>query len=101
MHNSKSPGPDGYTEFYKSFKEKISPLLLEVFNEAINRSSSTFYQASISLIHKIDKDPLDPASYRPVSLYNLDNKLQARMEMILQKIISQDQTGFIKNSFLM
>lgn len=34
LQNSKAPGPDGFTsEFYKAFKA-ISPLLLEVFNEA-------------------------------------------------------------------
>lgn len=105
MQNSKVPGPDGYTsEFYKAFKEQISILLLDVFNEALHRGSlpPTFYHASISLIHKKDKDPLDPASYRPVSLLNVDNKILAkivatRLETILPTIISQDQTGFIKN----
>ncbi len=105
MQNSKAPGPDGYTsEFYKAFKEQISKLLLDVFNEALHRGSlpPTFYHASISLIHKKDKDPLDPASYRPVSLLNVDNKILAkivatRLETILPTIISQDQTGFIKN----
>lgn len=105
MQNSKAPGPDGYTsEFYKAFKEQISILLLDVFNEALHRGSlpPTFYHASISLIHKKDKDPLDPASYRPVSLLNVDNKILAkivatRLETILPTIISQDQTGFIKN----
>lgn len=34
MQNSKAPGPDGYTsEFDKAFKEQISILLLDVFNE--------------------------------------------------------------------
>lgn len=62
----------------------------------------TFYQASISLIHKKDQDPLDPSSYRPASLLNVDNKLLAkilatRLETVLPTIISQDKTGFIKN----
>lgn len=104
MQNSKAPGPDGYTaEFYKAFKTHISPLLLEVFNEALTKGSlpPTFYRANICLIHKKDKDPLDPGSYRPVSLLNVDNKIFAkvlatRLETVLPTIISQDQTGFIK-----
>lgn len=105
LQSSKAPGPDGYTpEFYKKFLADIAPLFLDVFNESFERGllPATFYQASISLLHKKDKDPLDPASYRPVSLLNVDNKILAkimaiRLENILPKIIHEDQTGFIKN----
>lgn len=105
MQNSKAPGPDGYTsEFYKAFKDQISPILLEVYNEAIEKEilPPTFYQANISVIHKTEKDPLNPASYRPISLINVDNKILAkilatRLEKVLPTIISQDQTGFIKD----
>lgn len=62
----------------------------------------TFYQANISLIHKIDKDPLDPGSYRPISLLDVDNKILAKvlathLEKVLPSVISTDQTGFIRN----
>lgn len=59
-----------------------------------------------SLLFKKDKDPLDCASYRPISLLNTDVKIFAkvlahRLEDILPSVISPDQTGFIKghNSF--
>lgn len=38
IQNSKAPGPDGYTsEFYTAFKDQISPLLLEVYNEVLDK----------------------------------------------------------------
>lgn len=74
------------------------PLLLKVLNESAERGS----QATISLIHKKGKDPLETASYRPVSLLNVDTKILAkvlttRLEHVLPTIIQEDQTGFIKN----
>lgn len=78
LQNSKSPGPDGYTsEFYKTFVIEVAPLLLTVVNESLERGSlpTTFYQATISLMHKNGKDPLEVASYRPVSLLNIDTKI--------------------------
>lgn len=59
-----------------------------------------------SLLFKKDKDPLDCASCRPISLLNTDVKilpkvLAHRLEDILPSVISPDQTGFIegRNSF--
>lgn len=82
----------------------IAPLLLDAFNESLEKGSlpATFYQASICLLQKKGKDPLEPASYRPVSLLNVDNKILAkimatRLEKVLPTIIHEDQTGFIKN----
>lgn len=105
MQSSKAPGPDGYTsELYKAFKTQVSPLILDVLNEALIKGHlpPTFYLENISLIHKKYEDLLDPGSYRPVSLLNVDYKmlvklLAARLEGILPTVISQDQTGFIKD----
>lgn len=104
MRSGKTPGPDGYpTEFYKKFENKLAPILLEVFNESLENGSlpPTLTQASISLLLKKDKDPTSCGSYRPISLLNVDAKILAkilacRLESILPKIISDDQTGFIK-----
>lgn len=105
MQNSKCPGPDGYSaEFYKAFIEQISPLLLNVYNEALTVGflPPTLYDASISLLHKTGKDPLEPGSYRPISLLNVDNKIFAkilaiRLESVLPTVVSPDQTGFVKD----
>ena len=81
--------------------------MLEMFNEALAKGTlpPSFYEATISLIHKPGKDPLEPGSYRPISLLNTDYKILAkilatRLENILPTIIFQDQTGFIKNRHL-
>ena len=58
-------------------------------------------EATISLILKKDKDPTDCGSYRPISLLNVDSKILAktlagRLEKLLPGIISEEQTGFIR-----
>lgn len=105
MSTGKCPGPDGFpVEFYKLFFDKLAPALIEMFNESYSKMKlpPTLNQASISLLLKKDKDALNCSSYRPISLLNVDFKLLSktlalRLENILPKIISPDQTGFIKN----
>ena len=103
MQSNKSPGPDGYSvEFYKKFSTQLAPILLEVYNDSLEKGvlPPTLNQALISLILKKDKDPNLCGSYRPISLLNNDVKLLAkvlsrRLETCLPSIISEDQTGFI------
>lgn len=105
MQSRKCPGPDGFpVEFYKAFSEKLTPLLLNMYNESFESGllPITLRQASISLILKKDKDPLQCGSYRPISLLGNYVKLLAkvlarRLEATLPSIISIDQTGFIRN----
>lgn len=49
LQSGKSPGPDGYpVEFYKQFWQKLSPLLLDMFNESFEKDpQSSFYFASL------------------------------------------------------
>jgi hypothetical protein len=63
----KSPDHDGFSvEFSETFKEKLVPILLELFHEI---------EASITLIQKLDKDTSKIENYRPISLMNIDAKI--------------------------
>lgn len=60
MQNIKSPGPDGYpNEYFKRFSNKLAPLLLEMFNDAISIDSlpPMLTQASISFLLKPGGEP--------------------------------------------
>jgi hypothetical protein len=55
----KSPGPDEFSaEFYQTFKEELISTLLKLFHELERDGTlpSSFYEASITLLPKLDKD---------------------------------------------
>ena len=81
LPTNKSPGSDGFTgEFHQTFREELTLILLKLFQNVAQGGTlpNSFYEATITLIPKPDKDVTKQENYRPMSLMNMDAKTSTK-----------------------
>ena len=74
------------------------PILLKLLQIIAEEGTlpNSFYEATITLIPKPDKDNTRKENYGPIALMNIDAKILAnRIQQHIKMLIHQDQVRFI------
>ena len=89
--------------FYKVFWKDVSPFLIRCLNKSHQKGKLALTQRRgiIALIPKKDKALQELKNWRPITLLNCDYKIASkaiasRLKAVLQNLIDNDQTGFLK-----
>ena len=77
LPKNKSPGTDGFTgEFHQIFREELTPILLKLFFKIAEETLlSSFYEATIIMIQRPDKDTTNKENHRTIPLMNIYAKI--------------------------
>ena len=82
--------------------EELTPILLKLCPKIAEGETllNSFYEATITLTPKPDKDVTKKENYRPISLMNMDAKILSKIlanrnQQHIKRITHHDQVGFI------
>ena len=79
MARGKVPGIDGLpAEFYVTFSELLAPKLVELYKNAcdLGHLPVSSREALVVPLHKLGRLENDPTAYRPLSMLNIDYKVE-------------------------
>jgi hypothetical protein len=107
LPSNKSPGPDGFnTYFVKKCWSVIAPDFYDLFNKFFE-GSLCMHSINGSYVTLIPKNcsPNSVGDYRPISLLNTSVKvltkiLANRLQLVITKLVHQNQYGFIKDRLI-